>query len=221
LETEKASNENFIIMANYKNIIPFIQKWEGGKSSDTRDKAASSSVNGVHTNKGITWATFQQVFGSSEDAKRRFLAMAQTDWEKIFKGLFWDTIKGDEINSQRIADVLVNWAWGSGTATPVKALQTILKVKADGVVGPATIKALNASNEADTFKKLQAANRRFFAKLGAKPEYAWASKGWENRLDDLYNKYVPQIVKDNPASSGALFVTLLILITLLIVKNAN
>jgi lysozyme family protein len=183
-------------MADAKKIVPFILKWEAGTSKNPNDTAANFPVpdgSGVHTNKGITWGAWQAVNGGSDDSINRFYAMSENDWWPIFKIQYWDKVAGDNINSQRIADILANWAWGSGTSVPVIAVQKILGVKADGIAGRQTVAAINASTEADTFNKLKAENIAFFQKLGKLDKFKMFIKGWNNRLNDLYNNYVPAI----------------------------
>ena len=183
-------------MTDHKNIIPFILKWEGGLSRNTKDKASAYPVpdgSGYHTNKGITWAVWSSKYGSTPNSITRFYAMNNSDWSSIFKPLYWDAIKGDDIKSQAIADLLVNWAWGSGIYTPVATLQKILGVQIDGKVGPKTIAALNGSDQGEVFNKLKASNIAFFNNLSNNPAYAMFKTGWFNRLNDLYNNYLPAI----------------------------
>ena len=183
-------------MADAKKIVPFILKWEAGTSKNPNDTAANFPVpdgTGVHTNKGITWGAWQAVNGGSDDSIERFYAMSEKDWWPIFKFQYWDKIGGDNINSQRIADILANWAWGSGASVPVIAVQKVLGIKTDGIAGKKTVAAINASNEADTFNKLKAENIAFFQKLGKLDKFKMFIKGWNNRLNDLYNNYVPAI----------------------------
>lgn len=124
-------------MANHKNIDPFIKKWEGEYGNDPDDA-------GGETRKGITWKTWQSIFG---DSHGRFMAMTDEDWGTVFKKLFWDPIHGDEFHSQRVANVMVDWMWCCGRKSPGKRLQTILvqdfgcQIDFDGAVGKQTIKA--------------------------------------------------------------------------------
>jgi len=98
-------------MADHKQIVPFFYKWEGGTSNDPSDSASSydCGVDNIHTNKGVTYSAWVGVFG--ENQVERFLDMTDCDWGLIFKSKYWDRVKGDEIKSQAIANVLVSWAW--------------------------------------------------------------------------------------------------------------
>lgn len=180
-------------MANAALVIPFIKRWEGGLSKAKTDMASKDPVpdgTGYHTNKGITWTIWRKEFGTGAQSIKDFYAMPDSLWNRIYVKYFWSAIKGNDINSQRIADLLANWAWGSGPYRPSIALQKILGVTQDGVIGQQTINALNSANEADVFNKLKAANIAFFDNLSKQPAYAANRTGWFNRLNDFYNNYV-------------------------------
>ena len=57
------------------------------------------------------------IYGTSQDV--RFYEMNNDDWGAIFKRGYWDKVKGDKIQFQSIANVLVSWAWGSGSRTAI------------------------------------------------------------------------------------------------------
>jgi lysozyme family protein len=176
-------------MANYTNIIPFIKAAEGGLSRNAQDQAAAYPVpdaSGYHTNKGITWKVWSSIFGSTQPSIFGFYNMLDKDWGYIFKQLYWNKIYGDQINSQRIADILVNWVWMSGTYYPVKNLQYILGINQDGIFGPNTLKSLNSSNEVDTYNKLKGLQIAYINNLGAQPQYSMFLTGWNNRLKNLF-----------------------------------
>jgi len=111
-------------MTNYKNIVPFIRKSEGGLSSDTKDRASQTpspcgnGSNGqpYHTNKGIQWSTFKGLAskGGYSATCDNFLKMPDDVWYKVYKTGFWDEVQGDKIQNQAIANVFVEMTWGSG-----------------------------------------------------------------------------------------------------------
>tara|TARA_R110000803_G_scaffold173441_1_gene236175 strand:- start:83 stop:658 length:576 start_codon:yes stop_codon:yes gene_type:complete len=191
-------------MANHNNIVPFFYKWEGGKSSDVKDSASSYNcgVDGVHTNKGVTYNAWVGVFG--KDEVERFLEMNHEDWGLIFKSKYWDAVKGDKIESQSIADCLVSWAWGSGAVTAVKQMQRVLGVSKDGIIGKNTLAAINEADEKELFAKCVEARKNFFHYI-ATPRNANRQstrqrytnnqrflRGWLRRLDSFSKEYAPK-----------------------------
>jgi len=201
-------------MANAAAVIPFIKRWEGGLSKAKTDKASLDPVpdgTGYHTNKGITWAVWLTEFGAGKQSIKDFYAMPDNLWSKIYIKYFWSQIKGNDINSQRIADILANWAWGSGPYRPSVALQKILGVTADGVIGPQTIAKLNKANEPEVFSKLKAANIAFFDNLSKQPDYAANRTGWFNRLNDFYDNYLKSTVTTVKKNYKPIVVSLILL----------
>lgn len=176
-------------MANYTNIISFIKAAEGGLSRNAQDQAAAYLVpdgSGYHTNKGITWKVWESIFGNTQPAIFGWYNMTDQNWGYIFKQLYWNKIYGDQIKSQRIADILVNWVWMAGTYYPVKNLQYILGVNQDGIFGNQTLLALNAANELDTYNKLKGLQTIYFNNLASQPKYSTFKTGWLNRLKNLF-----------------------------------
>jgi lysozyme family protein len=184
-------------MADHRQIVPFFIKWEGGLSNDKSDSASSNTcpvlidgVGGYHTNKGVTYTAWCGVFGTRQN--ERFVEMNEHDWGLIFKSKYWDAVKGDDINSQAIANVLLSWAWGSGARTAVKQIQRVVGVTVDGSIGPQTLGAINADDEVQLFDECIKARESFFRYISNKnPKNKRFLKGWLNRLADFNTKYRP------------------------------
>ncbi|HTF04287.1 MAG TPA: glycosyl hydrolase 108 family protein [Bacteroidia bacterium] len=173
-------------MADCTQIVPFIKKWEGEYGNDPDDA-------GGETRKGITYNTWKSVFGDTHD---RFMAMSDDDWTAIFKKLFWDRIMGDQINSQSVANLLVDWVWTSGTKTPSKITQQLLidnfgsTIAADGAFGKLSVAALNAVDQKKLFDLIVQRRFKFLDDIvAARPQNQKFLKGWQNRINDLVAKY--------------------------------
>lgn len=169
-------------MAKSEILKPFILSWEGGYVNDPYDKGGA-------TNKGVTIATFRQVFGQNKtvtDLKN----ITDEQWMTIFKKYYWDRWKADQINSQSIANLLVDWVWASGNYG-IKLPQKVLRVSIDGIVGPKTIAAINGyPNERELFVKLWKEREDFFKRIGVGTQRKFL-RGWLNRLNGIkYGKLV-------------------------------
>ena len=169
-------------MANHKEIIPFIKKWEGGYINDPLDK-------GGETQQGITYNTWKSVFGGNDHP--RFIKMTEDDWALIYQKLFWNAIQGDKINSQRIANLLADWAWGSGDFWPKKRTQNVLntlgfKLKTDSIFGNGTLSAINKADEQKLYDAIIVERWAWLEQIyKAHPEQRRFEKGWANRLNNL------------------------------------
>ena len=81
--------------------------------------------------------------------------------------MYWDVIKGDDIQSQSVALAIYDWAVHSGPATAVKHVQRILGVKSDGIVGPITLAAINSFSPLPLFGQIQQSRLKFLESLCA------------------------------------------------------
>lgn len=169
-------------MADAKILIPFLMSWEGGYACIPGDR-------GSHTNKGITIATYRSVFGQErtvEDLKK----ITDVEWEYIYRSLFWDKWKADDIRSQSIANLLVDWVWNSGARYGIRIPQSVLGVSIDGVVGPKTIAAINGHpDERELFRRLWVAREEFFKRIAVGPQKKFLN-GWLNRLNGIQYGYL-------------------------------
>lgn len=199
-------------MANYKAIIPFIRKVEGGLSKAKTDSASSYPVpdgSGYHTNKGITWKTLESWkvrLGIMDPPSliKTFYSMPDDVWEKIYKWGYWDPIQGDRITSQALADTLVDWAWGAGPGRAIQKLQQFLKLPQTNKMNEATLQALNnatTTNEAKFLHDFSAYKKAWYLSLkNQEANYA----GWANRLNQLYDVAKAKIGTGGTVAGGLL-----------------
>ena len=109
--------------------------------------------------------------------------------KRVLKPHYWDRWKADQINNQSVANLLVDWVWGSGKHG-ILIPQKLLGVTPDGIVGKRTLAALNASNQAELFQKIMNARFNFIdAIIRNRPANKKFRNGWINRLNDY--KYEP------------------------------
>lgn len=187
-------------MAKVELLAPYIKKWEGGFVNDPADRGGA-------TNMGVTIATFNAYCRRKAYPRptiERLKKLSEKEWVDILKTMFWDRWKADSINSQKVANILVDWVWGSG-AHGIFIPQRLLGVKVDGIVGEKTIHTLNAQDPDKFFQLVFDARKQFLqditdgsvkryeAKIGSKATQAELMKhtnkrflkGWLNRLEDI------------------------------------
>lgn len=185
-------------MANVELLVPHILKWEAGavraEASNeqlfelARRKGWSDkkSDRGGKTMIGVTIATYT--------AYRRKKGLTTTaddlrnipygEWRDILKTMFWDRWRADEIENQSIANLLVDWVWGSGV-WGIKLPQRVLNVTDDGIVGRRTLAAVNLGEPSTVFAALWRRRKKHFEDIAKKPGQGVNLKGWLNRLYDL------------------------------------
>lgn len=169
-------------MADVKKLKPFILKWEGGFVNDPADLGGA-------TNKGVTIGTYKEYRrkkGLPEPTVEDLKKLSDDEWIDILKTYYWDRWKADQIQNQSIANILVDWVWASGVHG-IKKPQVLLGVTADGIVGKATLAAINGySSQHELFDKIKQARLDFVDSIcHSRPANEKFRCGWCNRINDF------------------------------------
>lgn len=125
-----------------------------------------------------TYSAYRKQHGIAHTGTEHLRAISFEEWSEILKTMFWDKWKGDEIDSQGIANLLADWVWGSGEKT-IRNAQRVIGVKADGIVGPKTLTAINSADPAILFAHLRDARESYFRNCRGAWKYL---RGWLRRL---------------------------------------
>jgi len=168
-------------MANINKFIPLLFQWEGGYVNDPADS-------GGPTHQGVTLKTWQAYGcdkngdGIIDEADLKRIRQEEIV-EYILRPHYWNRWRADEIQSQSIANILVDWVWCSGTPG-IKIPQNVLKVKTDGIVGKETLGALNNHpNPEGLFARLKSERIAYTERIcKARPANNRFKKGWLNRI---------------------------------------
>lgn len=170
-------------MADINILFPFILSFEGGYVNDPDDRGGA-------TNKGVTIATWRQVGydkdgdGDIDTNDLRLLTDADVR-DRVLRPHYWDRWKADYIRSQSVANLVVDWVWASGRHGITK-VQRVLGVKADGIVGPKTLEAINAREPRPLFEAIKAERRKFIRGIiASNPRQRKFEAGWLRRLESI------------------------------------
>ena len=170
-------------MADVTKLAPHILKFEGGFINDPDDLGGA-------TNKGVCYKTYKLYrqrnklsVPSIEDLKN----ITNEEFTDILKSMYWDACRADKIESQSVANAIVDWAWHSGTITAVKEVQNVLCVESDGIVGNITLSAINSQSPLPLFGKIQQARIAYIERIcNSRSANNKFKNGWFNRINSLY-----------------------------------
>lgn len=169
-------------MAKVELLAPHILKFEGGYVNDPDDLGGA-------TCKGVCYRTYKlycsrkkQPVPTIEDLKN----ISDSEFVDILKAMYWDACRADKIESQSVANAIVDWAWHSGTITAAKEVQKILGVSADGIIGNITLAAINSQSPLPLFGRIKHARLAYLERIcNARPANNKFKRGWLNRINSL------------------------------------
>lgn len=169
-------------MARSDILAKFILSYEGGFINHPNDK-------GGETNKGVTIAVWKaQGYDKNGDRHidvKDLKLISDADAMAIMRKFYWNRWQADKIEDLSIANLLVDFVWGSG-AWGIKIPQRVLGVMVDGVVGTKTLAAINAQEPKALFAKLKDARLQYINDIIAKnPSFAVFRAGWLRRLNSI------------------------------------
>ena len=161
-------------MADFKLYAPKLLQLEGGYVNHPEDQ-------GGITNKGITLKTYKQYCGEGKTIAD-LRNMSYGTWQNIMKDLYWDKCLADEIESQPLAEIIVDWCVNSGMVG-LRKVQEIVGCRPDGIAGPITLSMINSSDAESLFKRIWDARQQFYRNIVKRnPSQQVFMNGWMNRL---------------------------------------
>ena len=169
-------------MAKIELFAPKILRFEGGFVNDPKDRGGA-------TNMGVTLATWRQV-GYDKDGDGDIdcddiKLLSKPGAVSVLKQNYWNRWKADQIINQSIAEILVDWVWASGKWGIVLP-QRLMKVPDDGLVGMATLFAVNNVNQRGLHAAIFQARKAFIDELvRTHPDQSKFHNGWMNRLNNF------------------------------------
>lgn len=167
-------------MAAFESLFPHILQSEGVVfENDPVDTAGATKFGLItddlkvyHKDQSKTW----------EDVKN----LTQDEAFKIYKKLYWDYFKADEIKNDSLAHFIVDGAINQGKPTITKYLQQICGVNADGIFGNQTLAAVNNHDAKDLFDQLKQKRIDKYHRIVEKnPSQVKFIKGWLRRVNSI------------------------------------
>jgi len=171
-------------MANFEIFAAKILALEGGFSDHPADRGGA-------TNMGVTLATWRRIGydkdGDGDIDPDDLLRINRNDVFKVLRYFYWNRWRADEIESDRLAQMLVDWYWCSGK-WGIIIPQRILGVAPDGYVGRTTLGAVNQADPEGFFQQLFEHRMNFIRQIVERdPTQGRFLRGWENRLQRITN----------------------------------
>lgn len=156
---------------NFKQVMDWIGISEGGYVNHPRDPGGA-------TDRGITQRTYDAYCDRHGLKRQPVRGIGKATAEEILASQYFAPVRFDDLPSgldYAVADYAVN----SGVSRAAKALQRIVGVTPDGVIGEITLAAVAGRDTADLIVALCEERMRFLRRL---PTWGTFGKGWTARV---------------------------------------
>lgn len=162
---------------NWDAAFSQVLKSEGGYVNDNND-------HGGETNLGVTRAAWGEYQGRPiKDGEMR--ALTRDMVKPFYKSRYWDKCRCDELPGG-IDYAVFDFAVNAGPGRATKFLQRAAGVVDDGVIGPATMAALDKLSPREILEQFSEAKASFYKGLVDRdPSQRKFIKGWLARVDTV------------------------------------
>ena len=160
--------------SNYEAALAHVLRSEGLWSDNPKDPGGA-------TMKGITLVVYREWKRNPHITKEELRVIPDEDVYNLYKQNYWDKVHGDDLPSgvdYAVFDSAVNM--GVGRAS--KLIQEAAGVTADGVLGPASLSAIQKANAKELIEKFSQLKESFYKSLQTFPTFG---KGWLNRVAEV------------------------------------
>jgi len=154
-------------MGRAEKFIRIVLLSEGGSKYTNNPNDA-----GGETKYGISKKAFPNV-----DIKN----LTEVDAILLYKKMYYDACKCDLFNDELLALHVFDFGVNSGISRSIKTLQSVIGVKADGIIGKQTIEKSNSGNYTEQYRIARIA---FYNNIGVGKNKKFL-KGWINRVNNL------------------------------------
>ena len=184
-------------MANFKESMKLLFQAEFSNRKDKflhkNKKENGYTLGGVYEkwNKdSIDWNLVREVVAQNHgDLKKASVVLYSYEnvmdsvWG-VYKTTYWDKMRLDEVNSQKIADEMFLFGVVAHPRNAIKLAQRLVGVVDDGIIGSKTLAALNAYDESKFDLEFDIKEKNYFDSIVKnKPHLAFNLDGWKNRAE--------------------------------------
>lgn len=169
-------------MAQFEPAIQNTEKWEGGWTNDPNDAGGETYI-GISRNTFPNWTGWTQIdLAKNQEGFPKTLSANSTLQALVvqfYRQNFW---RYDAINDQAVANKIFDCAVNVGLVHANKIAQKLAGCNPDGIVGPATIEAINHMDSNSFLNGFRAAAEEYHKEIVADhPEDAEFLSGWLRR----------------------------------------
>ena len=156
-------------MIDFDSAVAKLFALEGGYAE--RDSTAGS------VNFGITERFLDRI-----NYPVKPIDLTKEEAKGLYRVYFWGRLKLDNIRHEALAQLVFICAVNVGRVRATKLLQRVAGVRADGIVGPITLNAVNQCSEGLLLDLFRLQMEAFYRQLAKQRKYKKYLKAWLARL---------------------------------------
>ena len=163
-----------MMISNYDAALQHVLKSEGLWSDNPADPGGA-------TMKGITLSVYREWKRNPHISKEELRVIPDEEVYNLYKELYWNKVQGDYLPAgvdYAVFDSAVNM----GVGRAAKLIQEAVGVTADGVLGPASVSAIQKTDPKELIEKFSALKELFYRSLKTFPVFG---TGWLNRVAEV------------------------------------
>lgn len=169
--TEPTTGERFA------RCLEHVLAAEGGYADHPRDPGGATKYGITHK----TLARWRKISPWWQLPKSAVQQLSRGEAGLIYRSIYWTRVRGADLPAG-LDLALFDYAVNSGPVRAIKALQTILGVKADGWIGPLTLGALKGRPIGPLIAALCDSRLSFLQRLAI---FATFGRGWSRRVSTI------------------------------------
>ncbi len=191
------TENNDMAVKNIDEAFDHILDIEAGYQNNVNDKGNFTEANvNIGTNRGITPDAYRAYYGQYPTVEE-MKALSKEQALEIYKENYFKKPKFDLIEDPNLQAAVVDFGVNSGTTRAIKALQSLVGSKPDGLMGPDTIDKIN-NYQGDVLADFYNIRRNFIEEIVEKnPQNEVFQKGWQNRINKMEEVTAPEESTEN------------------------
>lgn len=163
-------------MSRFDDALTFALRWEGGYVNDPDDRGGA-------TNRGVTQGTYDAYRKSKGLGLRSVRELTDAEMRQIYVERYWNPASCGAMQ-WHLAVVHFDLAVNGGVLRAKKMLQQALGVKVDGKIGPATLHAIEHSDQEFVARKYLDLRQAWYHRIAVGNQRKFL-QGWLNRVAAL------------------------------------
>jgi lysozyme family protein len=184
------TNKKFKQLAKFTPILEITFDYEGGYQNYPTDKANYSGGKLVGTNHGISAMALEAYLGHTVTVND-ILAVDKRKARQVYKELFWDKVRGDDIKDQGVAHIVFD-SYIANPSTSKRMVQSTLdRLNKNTYVSipfsEDVVKKINNTRPSLFFDTFYDERKKELSRLA--PSYPQFITGWTRRVDEIYDMY--------------------------------